>query len=93
MEELGYQQKVIVVHEDNEACIKLTKNPERHKYTKHIQVKYHKIREYVEAKLMEVIYCDTKSQLVDMQTKILPGSQLRKFCEKLGILSGEGVKT
>ncbi len=45
MLELGYKQGKVVIYEDNNACIALTKNPEDHKSTKH---KYHVVREYVE---------------------------------------------
>ena len=48
LKELGFNQKTITLYEDNQTCIALTKNPEDHKRTKHIQVKYHVIRYYVD---------------------------------------------
>jgi hypothetical protein len=76
LRDLGFHQGVIQIYEDNQACIALTKNPEDHKRTKHVQVKYHVIRDYVGKKLVEFIYCSTKSQIADMFTKGLAGHAL-----------------
>ena len=51
LDDLGFPQETIEIYEDNQACIALTKNPEDHKRTKHIQVKYHVVREYVKKSL------------------------------------------
>lgn len=84
--ELGFPQETTTIHEDNQACIALTKNPEDHKRTKHIQVKYHVIREYVAEKLVKFIYCPTKFQYGDMFTKPLNGNMLRSNLKHLGII-------
>ena len=38
--ELGHPQDIVTLFEDNEATIKIANNPQDHKRTKHIQVKY-----------------------------------------------------
>jgi hypothetical protein len=86
LKELGFEQEKVTIFEDNQACIALTKNPEDHKRTKHIQVKYHVIRDYVRNGLVSFEYCKTSDQLGDMFTKALPGSVLRKMLTKLGLL-------
>ena len=75
------------MHEDNKACIALTKNPENHKRTKHIQIKYHIIRDYVRKKEMEFVYCPTKYQLADMFPKGVPGHLLKSHSQTLGLHS------
>jgi hypothetical protein len=85
MKELGFPQDTVVIHEDNQACLALVKNPEDHKRTKHIQVKYHVVRNYVEQKEIEFQYCPTKAQLGDMFTKALSGVRLRNNSEALGM--------
>jgi hypothetical protein len=62
MKELGFPQDTVVIHEDNQACLALVKNPEDHKRTKHIQVKYQVLRNYVEQKKIKFQYCPTKAQ-------------------------------
>jgi hypothetical protein len=86
LKELGFEQENVTIFEDNQACIALTKNPEDHKRTKHIQVKYHVIRDYVRNGLVSCEYCKTSDELGDMFTKPLPGSVLRKMLTKLGLL-------
>jgi hypothetical protein len=83
LRELGYPQNTTTIFEDNEACIKLSKNPQDHSRTKHIQVRFHVIRQYVQDKLIKLVYVPTKSQLADSFTKCLPGSMLRPFVRVL----------
>jgi hypothetical protein len=83
LKELGFNQETTTIYEDNEACIKLSKNPQDHSRTKHIQVRYHVIRQYVDDKAIQLVYVPTKSQLADSLTKSLSGSSLRSFVEVL----------
>ena len=83
--ELGHPQGTVPIYEDNEACIALTKNPENHKRTKHIQVKYHVIRYYVRENILKFVYCSTRHQLADIFTKGVPGHLLRTHCTQFGL--------
>jgi hypothetical protein len=85
IEDLGFKQGTITLFEDNQACIALTKNPEDHKRTKHIQVKYHVIRDYVSKNLIKFVYCSTQNQLADMFTKGISGSALRRMLLQFGL--------
>ncbi len=86
LNELGFDQKTITLFEDNQACIALSKNPEEHRRTKHIQVKYHVIRDYVAKGFVKFVYCDTKDQLADMFTKGVSGSLLRTLLKGFNVL-------
>ena len=46
--------------EDNTGVIKLSYNAEFHKRTKHIDIKYHYIRELVKNNKIRIIYINTK---------------------------------
>ena len=83
--DLGFSQQTIIIKEDNQACIALTKNPEDHKRTKHVQVKYHVIRDYVNKNIVKFIYCPTAEQLGDIFTKAIPGAKLRTMLKQLGL--------
>ena len=87
MEDLGNHQKTITIHEDNQACIALSKNPQDHKRTKHIQIKYHVIRDYVNKGIIKLVYCPTKDQLADMFTKGVSGCILRPMLKGFGLQS------
>lgn len=70
---------------DNQSAIKLVKNPEFHKRTKHIDIRHHFIRERVTDGDIEVIYVPTEGQLADIFTKALPRDRLAKLRANLGM--------
>ena len=85
LKELGHEQETIIIHEDNEACINLSKNPQEYKRTRHIQVKYHFIRSLVQARKIKLQYCKTQDQLADIFTKGVNGPRLRQISKLLGL--------
>lgn len=64
---------------DNESAIRLAYNPLAHKGSKHIDVRYHYIREQVADKSIAVVYVDTRNQLADVLTKAVDGETFL-FC-------------
>lgn len=60
---------------DSEPGIKVAKNPVFHSKTKHIPIRYHKIRNAAGDGLIEIKYVNTKDQVADILTKPLPSSQ------------------
>jgi hypothetical protein len=40
--------ETVVIHCDNQSCIKLSENPVFHDRSKHIEIHYHFIRDYVQ---------------------------------------------
>jgi hypothetical protein len=83
MDELGFKQETTILHEDNQACIILSKNPQSHNRTKHIQVRFHFIREKVASQEIAMQYIPTKSQLADIFTKGTPGFKMRPTLKSL----------
>ena len=64
---------------DNQGCIALAKHPSYHKKTKHINIKYHAIRTYVQNKSISLAYIPTKNNLADLATKPIKGPNMRNF--------------
>ena len=62
----------ITVFEDNEGAVKLSDNPICTNRTKHIDVRFHFIREKVEDKTVRVVHVVSKKQSADGLTKNLP---------------------
>jgi len=85
LEEIGFYQETTIIHEDNESCIKLSKNPQDTKRTRHIQVKYHFIRNLVKQGIIKLIHCKTQNQLADIFTKGVNGPRLKSITRQLGI--------
>ena len=75
------------VFEDNEACRKLASStmPKMTPRSKHIAVKYHWFRLYIERLNIEIISIDTKEQLADIFTK---GLTQKEFQDKRKMVCG-----
>jgi hypothetical protein len=89
--ELGFHQGVpTVIHEDNQGCIALAKNPHDHSRTKHIDICYHYTREKVNDGTIKLSYCRTDIMIADVLTKPLPAVRFKELIKMLGMhyLSG-----
>ncbi|KAG6613799.1 Integrase catalytic core protein [Phytophthora cinnamomi] len=71
--------------EDNQSCIKMTKNPVNHGRAKHIDIKYHHIRDEVKRGEVIVEYCETTTMLADIMTKGLAGPRHKDLTAALGV--------
>jgi hypothetical protein len=79
---------------DNMSAIALTKNPVFHDRSKHIDVRYHFIRECVEKNRVSVEHISTEAQLVDILTKALGRVRFQELCAMIGVknINGNSVK-
>ncbi|GJQ92313.1 retrovirus-related pol polyprotein from transposon TNT 1-94 [Tanacetum coccineum] len=75
--ELGVNLRSVVVNCDNQSEIHLSRNAMFHERMKHINVRYHFIREIVESKEIEVAKIGTKNNAADVFTKVVPGSKFK----------------
>ena len=70
LEDLHIQQvEPTVIYEDNQSAICIAQNPQYHSKTKHIDIKYHFVREKVLDNTIELKYCPTNDMLADILTK------------------------
>ena len=67
------------IYEDNQGCIALAKNPVFHSRTKHIDIKFHFLREKIEEDMMELEYKPTNEMIADGFTKALGRTKTRVF--------------
>ena len=65
---------------DNKSAISLMKNPVHHDRSKHIDVKFHVIRDYAQSGQIEVKFIGTNEQLGDILTKPLGKNKFREPC-------------
>ena len=72
---------------DNQGSIFLSVNPVIDRRTKHIEIRYHFIREQAEMGSVDIYYVATADQLADSLTKNVPYSVLAKFVEEIGLVS------
>jgi hypothetical protein len=72
LDQMGIEiTKPLVLHEDNQACIDFSKNPGDHKRSKHIDTRYHFVRERVESGDIRLEWIPTTDQIADIFTKAL----------------------
>ena len=67
----GQQMDPIMIHCDNQSCIKLSENPVFHDRSKHIDIRYHHLRDCVLRKIMLSEYIPTEEQDANILTKAL----------------------
>ncbi|KAL7281533.1 hypothetical protein ACG7TL_004850 [Trametes sanguinea] len=85
MGEIGYKLGPIPVAGDNQGSLFMGSNPVTESRSKHIDIKYHAIREYIENKLIEVFYVDTDNNPADLFTKNLGRVKFTEFRGELGL--------
>jgi hypothetical protein len=71
---------------DNQRCIKMTENPVFHDKSKHIEIRYHYIRDMVQRGALNLQYISTDEQVADVLTKPLSRVKFEYFQDKLGII-------
>jgi hypothetical protein len=71
------------IFSDNQACIALAKDPVAHSRTKHIDVRYHYIRQLITYGKATVAYLPTGGMIADMLTKPLPITAYRRCIKEL----------
>ena len=78
LKELGMSPRS-VLHTDNEAALKLTKTQTFHRRTRHIEHRYHYIRELVDQKAIQITGIKGKNNPADPLTKLLPMSSIGRW--------------
>jgi len=94
LSELGFtRQEPTVVYEDNQSAIALANNPVHHGRTKHIDIKYHFVRNRVESQEIRVEYVPTDEMVADALTKPLSGPTFAKLVERMNLRYVKWPKT
>lgn len=75
---------------DNMGAIEVARNPTHHFKSKHIDVKYHFVRDLVESKEIELAYISSAANVADIMTKALNKSAHHNHREKMGVIKASG---
>ncbi|EEB93348.1 hypothetical protein MPER_08005, partial [Moniliophthora perniciosa FA553] len=70
---------------DNQGAIFISKNQVTEKRTKHIDIKFHHIRECVDRKKINLFFIPTDEQPADLMTKNLPWDKFQQHRQHLGL--------
>ena len=80
LEDFGIQQKhPIAIGEENQSFIKLFQNPVMHNRSKHIETKFHYVRDKAEDGTISIHYVPTDKMAAEIFTKSLPVSKVETF--------------
>jgi hypothetical protein len=80
------EMEATVILCDSQSCIKITKNPVFHDKSKHIEIRYHYIRDMVQRGAVKLQYVGTDEQVADVLTKPLSRVKFEYFRDKLGVV-------
>nr|GEZ92751.1 copia protein [Tanacetum cinerariifolium]GEZ92779.1 copia protein [Tanacetum cinerariifolium] len=82
---LGFNK--IPMYYDNKSAIALCCNNVQHSRSKHIDIRYHFIKEHVKNGLIKLYFINTEFQLADIFTKALGRDRIEFLINKLGMRS------
>ncbi|KAH8328794.1 hypothetical protein KR067_013299, partial [Drosophila pandora] len=78
--------KTLQVFSDNQSAQCLAKNPKFHARSKHIDIKYHHVRDMYKSKIINIEYVSTENMIADVLTKNLNRVKHEKCISLLGLL-------
>lgn len=80
------QEQPTRLYVDNQSAIAIAKNPVYHDRSKHIDVRFHFLRELVAAQEVALVHVKTEDQLADILTKALPVQTFVRLRNLLGVV-------
>lgn len=88
LETLQYQQQeATTIYCDNVSAIKISKNPVLHGRSKHIDVRYHFLRNLCNDGTIDLMFCKSENQVADILTKPLKQASFEKLRAMIGVCS------
>nr|GFB77506.1 retrovirus-related Pol polyprotein from transposon TNT 1-94 [Tanacetum cinerariifolium] len=81
----GFHFDKIPMYCDSKEAIAISCNPVQHSHTKHIDVRYHFIKEKVKKGIVELFFVRIEYQLADLFTKALPEERFKYLIRRLGM--------
>lgn len=83
----GMSYSKVPIFCDNTSAIAISQNPVLHSRTKHIDIRYHFIRDHVMKGDIELHFISTDEQLADIFTKPLDETRFKYLISMLGMLN------
>jgi hypothetical protein len=86
-----HEKDPTIIHCDNQSCVKLSDNLVFHDKSKHIEIKYHYIRDMVRRKEVHVQYLPTHEQIAYIFTKPLGKMKFEYIHERHGLVENASL--
>lgn len=81
----GQRLKPITIFSDSQACIRVAYNPENHKHAKHIDIRYHFLRQRVRMGYVRMAFVNSEDNVTDYLTKVLQPAKFKGCRESSGV--------
>lgn len=94
LDTLGYQgdeDEGTLIFCDNSSTIQLARNPVFHAKSKHIEVRFHFLRNLENDGVIHLVHCSTHDQIADVLNKPLKLESFRRMRERLGVCGAPEV--
>jgi hypothetical protein len=79
--------EAVTIKVDNVSAINLAKNPISHGRSKHIELRYHYLRDQVAKGLIRLEHCRSEIQIVDILTKSVQVEVFKRLRDMMGVLA------
>ena len=89
--DFGVKFKEILLLCDNESAVKIESNLVQHSRTKHIDIRYHFLRDHVNKRDIKMDGISTEDQLADIFIKPLDENRFCKFRNELNVIDFSNV--
>ncbi|KAJ9558313.1 hypothetical protein OSB04_012927 [Centaurea solstitialis] len=89
MQDYGLSFLQTPIYIDNNSAISIVNNPVKHSKTKHVEIKYHFIRDCNEKKLIQVLKVHTDDQYADLFTKAFDVGRFTFLVTGVGMMNSE----
>jgi len=87
LQELGVIiDEPLIIGSDSDSALKLANNPVHHEKSKHIDIKMHFLRDYVENRTVDIIHVPDEYQVADSLTKAVTQAKLTFCREQMGVV-------
>ena len=92
MEVMGVKMEAVKIMVDNQSAIMLSKTSAHHNRTKHIDTRYHFIRDCVKDGRVVIEHVKTEDQLADILTKSLGRVKFMELSARIGVKKAWDMK-
>jgi hypothetical protein len=89
LRDYGYKLSKVPLLCDNESAIRMADNPVEYNRTKHIDIRYHFLRDHRQKGDIKIAYVSTHNQLADIFIKPLDEKTFNKLRNELNILDSQ----
>ena len=73
------QNKSTIIYEDNQSSIAIANDGKFQSQTKHIDIKFHFVKDVVARNLLDIVYCESEHMKADVLTKSLPRNKFKSL--------------